>query len=29
VIAEVFNIEIPTSGPVFDELSAIASGTRA
>jgi len=29
VIAEVFDIEIPTSGPVFDELSAIASATRA
>jgi shikimate 5-dehydrogenase len=29
VIAEVFGIEIPTSGPVFDELSAIASAARA
>jgi len=29
VIAEVFDIEIPTSGPMFDELSAIASATRA
>ena len=28
VIAEVFDIDIPTSGPVFDELSAIASSTR-
>lgn len=29
VIAEVFDVEIPTSGPLFDELSAIASATRA
>lgn len=29
VIAEVFDITIPTSGPVFDELSAIASATRS
>jgi len=29
VIAEVFDIEIPTSGPVFDNLSAIASAARA
>jgi shikimate 5-dehydrogenase len=29
VIAEVFDVEIPTSGPVFDELSAIASATRS
>jgi shikimate 5-dehydrogenase len=28
VIAEVFHIDIPTSGPQFDELSRIASGTR-
>jgi shikimate 5-dehydrogenase len=28
VIAEVFDIEIPTSGPEFDELSRIAEGTR-
>ena len=28
VIAEVFNIDIPTSGPVFDELSAIAANVR-
>ena len=28
VIAEVFHIDIPTSGPKFDELSKIASGTR-
>lgn len=25
VIAEVFNVEIPTSGPAFDEISAIAA----
>ncbi|WP_066041485.1 shikimate dehydrogenase family protein [Herbiconiux solani] len=29
VIAEVFDVTIPTSGPVFDELSAIAARTRA
>ncbi|MGO8750361.1 MAG: shikimate dehydrogenase family protein [Thermoguttaceae bacterium] len=28
VIAEVFHIDIPTSGPQFDELSRIASDTR-
>ncbi len=28
VIAEVFHIDIPTSGPVFDELSRIAADTR-
>jgi shikimate 5-dehydrogenase len=28
VIAEVFSIAIPTSGPVFDELAAIAVDTR-
>lgn len=28
VIAEVFDIEIPTSGPVFDELSRIAASVR-
>jgi len=28
VIAEVFDIEIPTSGPIFDELSAIAARIR-
>ena len=28
VIAEVFHKEIPTSGPVFDELSRIAAATR-
>jgi shikimate 5-dehydrogenase len=28
VIAEVFQIDIPTSGPRFDELSRIAAGTR-
>jgi shikimate 5-dehydrogenase len=28
VIAEVFHIDIPTSGPVFDELSRIAAGAR-
>jgi hypothetical protein len=28
VIAEVFHIEIPTHGPVFNELSNIASSTR-
>ncbi|MBK0418377.1 shikimate dehydrogenase [Leucobacter sp. CSA1] len=28
VIAEVFDIEIPTSGPGFDRLSAIARGAR-
>ena len=28
VIAEVFHIDIPTSGPVFDKLSEIAAGTR-
>jgi hypothetical protein len=26
VIAEVFDIEIPTSGPVFDQLSDLAGG---
>jgi shikimate 5-dehydrogenase len=29
VIAEVFHIDIPTSGPEFDELSDIAAGTRS
>ncbi|MDJ0334052.1 shikimate dehydrogenase [Salinibacterium sp. G-O1] len=29
VIAEVFDIEIPTSGAGFDELSRLAGGTRA
>ncbi len=28
VIAEVFDVEIPTSGPVFDELSRIAADSR-
>ena len=28
VIEEVFHIDIPTSGPVFDELSEIAAGVR-
>lgn len=28
VIAEVFNITIPTAGPAFDELSRIAAGAR-
>lgn len=28
VIAEVFQIDIPTSGPVFDQLSRVASSTR-
>jgi shikimate 5-dehydrogenase len=28
VIAEVFHIEIPTSGPTFDEISRIAAGVR-
>ena len=28
VIAEVFDINIPTEGPQFDKLSEIASGTR-
>ncbi|MBM4091232.1 MAG: shikimate dehydrogenase [Planctomycetes bacterium] len=28
VIAEVFHIDIPTSGPKFDELSRIAAGVR-
>ncbi len=28
VIAEVFHIDIPTSGPIFDELSAIAARAR-
>jgi hypothetical protein len=28
VIAEVFSIEIPTSGPVFDELSRLADQAR-
>jgi shikimate 5-dehydrogenase len=28
VIAEVFNIDIPTKGPVFDELSKIAASVR-
>jgi len=28
VIAEVFNIDIPTSGPAFDKLSEIAASTR-
>jgi shikimate 5-dehydrogenase len=29
VIAEVFHVTIPTSGPGFDELSAIASSTKS
>lgn len=29
VIAEVFHIEIPTSGPIFENLSAIAASTRS
>ena len=29
VIAEVFDIDIPTSGPRFDELSRIAAGVRS
>lgn len=29
VIAEVFDVEIPTSGPVFEGLSSIAGATRA
>lgn len=29
VIAEVFAVEIPTAGPEFDELSAMAAATRA
>ncbi|MBI9104313.1 MAG: shikimate dehydrogenase [Spirochaetales bacterium] len=29
VIAEVFHIDIPTSGPEFDKLSEIAAGTRS
>jgi len=28
VIAEVFHIDLPTSGPTFDELSRIAAGAR-
>jgi hypothetical protein len=28
VIAEVFHLDIPTSGPVFDELSQIAAKAR-
>lgn len=28
VIAEVFNLDIPTEGPAFDALSEIAAGTR-
>jgi hypothetical protein len=28
VIAEVFGIEIPTSGPRFEALGAIAAGVR-
>jgi shikimate 5-dehydrogenase len=28
VIAEVFHIDIPTRGPVFDELSRIAASVR-
>jgi len=28
VVAEVFHVEIPTSGPVFDELSRIAASVR-
>jgi shikimate 5-dehydrogenase len=28
VVAEVFHVEIPTSGPVFDELSRIAANVR-
>jgi hypothetical protein len=29
VIAEVFHVDIPVSGPVFDELSRIAARTRS
>lgn len=29
VIAEVFQVDIPTSGPAFDRLSDIAAGTRS
>jgi len=29
VIAEVFHVDIPVSGPVFDELSRIAAGVRS
>ncbi len=29
VIAEVFHIDIPTSGPVFDKLSELAASTRS
>jgi shikimate 5-dehydrogenase len=28
VIAEVFHIDIPTAGPIFDDLSHIAAGER-
>jgi len=28
VVAEVFDVGIPTSGPVFDRLGEIAEGTR-
>jgi len=28
VIAEVFDIDIPTSGPVFESLGRIATDTR-
>jgi hypothetical protein len=28
VIAEVFHVDIPTSGPAFDRLCAIAAGVR-
>lgn len=28
VISDVFNVDIPTSGPVFDELSRLAASTR-
>jgi hypothetical protein len=28
VIAEVFDVDIPTSGPAFDRLSQIAVDTR-
>ena len=28
VISDVFNVDIPSSGPLFDELSQIASTTR-
>ena len=28
VIAEVFHVDIPTSGPEFDELSRIAASAR-